>query len=230
MDQCLKLADWNGFPARRKDERSGAASCAAARVTPYIELGGVFNERMEIRFDPGGMVTIIAGTHSHGQGHATAFAQLVSRMARRAVRGDQLHPGRYREGRRSAAAPLRRAARWSAATGCASRPTRSSPAAKEMAGALMEAAPGDIEFRAGTFTVVGTDRRMSIGEVARAFFAPAGPVLKLGLGLEASAPVPARRAARPTIRTAVRYAKSRSIRKPAKCTSTASSRSTISAW
>ena len=33
---------------------------------------------MEIRFDPGGMVTIIAGTHSHGQGHATAFAQLVA--------------------------------------------------------------------------------------------------------------------------------------------------------
>jgi carbon-monoxide dehydrogenase large subunit len=55
---------------------------------------------------------------------------------------------------------------------------------KEMAGALMEAAPGDIEFSAGTFTVMGTDKRMSIGDVARAFFAPAGPVLKLGLGLD----------------------------------------------
>jgi len=48
----------------------------------------------------------------------------------------------------------------------------------------METAPGDIEFKAGTFTVAGTDKRMAIGDVARAFFAPAGPVTKLGLGLD----------------------------------------------
>jgi len=53
-----------------------------------------------------------------------------------------------------------------------------------MAGALLEASPGDIEFSAGTFTVVGTDKRLSIGQVARAFFAPAGPVMKFGLGLD----------------------------------------------
>jgi carbon-monoxide dehydrogenase large subunit len=53
-----------------------------------------------------------------------------------------------------------------------------------MAAALMEAAPGDIEFKAGTYAVIGTDKRMSIGDVARAFFAPAGPVLNLGLGLD----------------------------------------------
>jgi len=55
---------------------------------------------------------------------------------------------------------------------------------KQMAGALMEAAPDDIEFTAGTFTVIGTDKRLPIGEVARAFFAPAGPVTTLGLGLD----------------------------------------------
>ena len=44
----------------------------------YLEDSGVFNERMELRFDPSGMVTIVAGTHSHGQGHATTYAQLVS--------------------------------------------------------------------------------------------------------------------------------------------------------
>jgi aerobic carbon-monoxide dehydrogenase large subunit len=53
-----------------------------------------------------------------------------------------------------------------------------------MAAALMEAAPADIEFKAGTYTVVGTDKKMSISDVARAFFAPAGPVLKFGLGLD----------------------------------------------
>src|SRR5262249_32977349 len=77
MDKCLALADWKGFAQRRKDsERKG--KLRGRSVTPYIEIGGVFNDRMELRFDPSGMVSIIAGTHSHGQGHATAFAQLVS--------------------------------------------------------------------------------------------------------------------------------------------------------
>ena len=58
--------------------------------------------------------------------------------------------------------------------------------AREMAGVLMEAAAADIEFKAGKFTVAGTDKQMPITEVAKAFFAPAGPVLKFGLGLEAA--------------------------------------------
>ena len=77
MDQCLALADWDGYESRRKASAK-AGKLRGRAVTPYIELGGVFNERMELRFDPSGMVSIIAGTHSHGQGHATAFAQLVS--------------------------------------------------------------------------------------------------------------------------------------------------------
>ena len=182
MDQCLKLADWNGFPARRKDsERRGKRRGRA--VTPYIELGGVFNERMEIRFDPGGMVTIIAGTHSHGQGHATAFAQLVAQWL-----GVPFEAINYIQGDTEKVAFGRGtfAARSSLVGGNGLRVAADAVIArgKEMAGALMEAAPGDIEFNGGTFTVMGTDKRMSIGDVARAFFAPAGPVLKLGLGLD----------------------------------------------
>ena len=182
MDQCLNLADWNGFPVRRKDsERRGKRRGRA--VTPYIELGGVFNERMEIRFDPGGMVTIVAGTHSHGQGHATAFAQLVAQWL-----GVPFEAINYIQGDTEKVAFGRGtyAARSSLVGGNGLRVAADAIIArgKEMAGALMEAAPGDIEFSAGTFTVVGTDKRMSIGDVARAFFAPAGPVLKLGLGLD----------------------------------------------
>jgi carbon-monoxide dehydrogenase large subunit len=182
MDQCLALADWKGFAARRKEsERRGKLRGRA--VTPYIELGGVFNDRMEIRFDPGGMVSIIAGTHSHGQGHATAFAQLVAEWlgvpfeAINYIQGDteKVMFGRGTFAARSSLVggnALRNAADAVIARG------------KDMAGALMEAAPGDIEFKAGAYTVIGTDKRMSIGDVARAFFAPAGPVLKFGLGLD----------------------------------------------
>jgi carbon-monoxide dehydrogenase large subunit len=182
MDVCLRLSDWNGFAARRKEsERRGKLRGRA--VTPYIELGGVFNERMEIRFDPGGMVTTVAGTHSHGQGHATAFAQLVAEWlgvpfeSINYIQGDteKVMFGRGTFAARSSLVggnALRNAADVVIARG------------KEMAAALMEAAPGDVEFSAGTYTVMGTDKRMSISDVARAFFAPAGPVLKLGLGLD----------------------------------------------
>ena len=182
MDTCLAAADWNGFAARRKDsERRGKLRGRA--VTPYIELGGVFNERMEIRFDPGGMVTIIAGTHSHGQGHATAFSQLVAEWL-----GVSFEAINYIQGDTEKVAFGRGtfAARSSLVGGNGLRVAADAIIArgKEMAGALMEAAPGDIEFSAGTFTVMGTDKRMSIGDVAHAFFAPAGPVTKLGLGLD----------------------------------------------
>ena len=178
----MQLADWNGFPARRKEsERRGKLRGRA--VTPYIELGGVFNERMEIRFDPGGMVTIIAGTHSHGQGHATAFSQLVAEWL-----GVPFEAINYIQGDTEKVAFGRGtfAARSSLVGGNGLRVAADAVIArgKEMAGALMEAAPGDIEFNAGTFTVMGTDKRMSIGDVARAFFAPAGPVMKFGLGLD----------------------------------------------
>ena len=182
MDQCLALADWKGFGARRKEsQRRGKLRGRA--VTPYIELGGVFNERMEIRFDPGGMVTIIAGTHSHGQGHATAFAQLVAEWL-----GVPFEAINYIQGDTEKVAFGRGtfAARSSLVGGNGLRVAADAVIArgKEMAGALLEAAPSDIEFDAGTFTVVGTDKSMPIGQVARAFFAPAGPVMKLGLGLD----------------------------------------------
>jgi carbon-monoxide dehydrogenase large subunit len=55
-----------------------------------------------------------------------------------------------------------------------------------MAGALLETATSDIEFKQGKFTVVGTDKAIALTDVAKAFYAPAGPVLKFGIGLEAS--------------------------------------------
>jgi carbon-monoxide dehydrogenase large subunit len=184
MDQCLALADWDGFEARR------AASAKAGKlrgraVTPYIELGGVFNERMELRFDPSGMVSIIAGTHSHGQGHATAFAQLVSEWL-----GVPLDAIRYIQGDTEKVAIGRGtfAARSSMVGGVALRFAADAviAKAKPMAGALLEASSDDIEFKDGAFKVVGTDKAIPLTAVAKAFFAPAGPVLKFGLGLDAA--------------------------------------------
>lgn len=184
MDQCLALADWDGYENRR----SASAKIGKLRgraVTPYIELGGVFNERMELRFDPSGMVSIIAGTHSHGQGHATAFAQLVSEWL-----GVPLDAIRYIQGDTEKVAIGRGtfAARSSMVGGVALRFAADAiiAKAKPMAGILLEASADDIEFKDGIFKVAGTDKAIPLTAVAKAFFAPAGPVLKFGLGLDAA--------------------------------------------
>ena len=184
MDQCLTLADWDGFEKRRAASRKDGKLRGRA-VTPYIELGGVFNERMELRFDPSGMVSIVAGTHSHGQGHATAFAQLVSEWL-----GVPLDAIRYIQGDTEKVAIGRGtfAARSSMVGGVALRIAADGiiAKAKPMAGALLEANVEDIEFKDGTFTVVGTDKGIPLTAVAKAFYAPAGPVLRFGLGLDAA--------------------------------------------
>src|SRR6516165_8014481 len=77
LTKCQALADWQGYAARR------TASEAAGRrrgrgIVYYVENTGIFNERMELRFDPSGELTIVAGTLSHGQGHETSYAQMVA--------------------------------------------------------------------------------------------------------------------------------------------------------
>lgn len=184
MDRCLALADWNGFKARQAASKAKGKLRGRA-VTPYVEIAGVFNDRMELRFDASGTLSIIAGTHSHGQGHATAFAQLVSQWL-----GVPFESIRYIQGDTEKVAVGRGtfAARSSMVGGSALRVAADGiiTKAKAMAGALMETAADDIEFKDGNFTVKGTDKSIPLTAVAKAFFAPAGPVLKFGLGLDAA--------------------------------------------
>src|SRR5216684_555671 len=155
-------------------------------VSYYIEFGGIFNDRMDLRFDPGGTLTILGGTHSHGQGHATVFAQLVHEWLDvplediRYVQGDtaQFPIGRGTYGARSAIVggnALKAASEAIIAKG------------KQLAAAMMEADTADIEFKDGQYRVVGTDKALTIVDVAKAAYAPAGPLTeKFGVGLEST--------------------------------------------
>jgi carbon-monoxide dehydrogenase large subunit len=183
-DRCLELADWPGFPARKKQSEAKGRLRGRSLIY-YLEDSGVFNERMELRFDPSGMVTIVAGTHSHGQGHATTYAQLVSDWLGvpfenvRLVQGDTDAVAFGRGTYASRSAMLGGSALKGAADAIIEK-------AKQMAAHLVEASPKDIEFQAGKFTVVGTDRSLSLTDVAKAFYRPVGPTTKFGTGLDAS--------------------------------------------
>ncbi len=76
-EACLSLSDWDGFDERSRISRA-AGKLRGRSIVSYIEDTGVFNDRMELRFDPSGAVTIVAGTFSHGQSHATTYSQCVS--------------------------------------------------------------------------------------------------------------------------------------------------------
>jgi carbon-monoxide dehydrogenase large subunit len=185
LDQCLQVSDWQGYETRRgESEKSGKLRGRA--VTYYIEQGGIFNDRMDLRFDPSGSVSVIAGTHSHGQGHATVYAQLVHEWL-----GVPFETIRFIQGD-TAQVPFGRgtyAARSSLVGGNALKVAADAivEKAKPMAAALMEAAAGDLEFKDGQFRIVGTDKAMALPDVAKAFYAPMGPLTeKLGVGLEAS--------------------------------------------
>jgi len=185
LDKCVEASDWHGFAARRKQsEKHGKLRGRA--VSYYIEFGGIFNDRMDLKFDPGGTLTIFAGTHSHGQGHATVFAQIAHELLGvpfediRFVQGDtaQVAMGRGTYGARSAV--VGGSALKAAADAIIDK-------GKPMASALMEADVADIEFKDGRYRVSGTDKSIPLVDVAKAFYAPMGPLTRqLGVGLEAS--------------------------------------------
>ena len=185
MDKCIELSDWKGFAARKKaSEKSGKLRGRA--VSYYIEFGGIFNERMDLRFDPGGTLTVLGGTHSHGQGHATVFAQCVHEWL-----NVPLEDIRYVQGD-TAAVPIGRGtygARSAMVGGNALKAASDAiiEKGKQLAAAMMEADAADLEFKHGQYRVVGTDKTVSITDVAKASYAPAGPITdKFGVGLEAS--------------------------------------------
>jgi carbon-monoxide dehydrogenase large subunit len=184
MKECMELADWKGYSARQAASKR-SAKLRGRSVSYYIEHAGIFNDRMDIRFDPSGTVTIVAGTHSHGQGHATAFAQLVSDWL-----GVPFESIRYIQGDTDKV-PFGRgsyAARSSVIGSSALRFAADEiiDKGRRMAAHLLEAAADDIAFERGQFKVKGTDRTVSLMDAAKHFYRPVHLPHDVTLGLEGS--------------------------------------------
>ena len=160
--RALELADWKGFPERRRKSRK----LRGIGVANYIELNtGAPRERAEITVRPDGGVDVVLGTISSGQGHETSFAQLVAHwlgvdMASVRLRtgdtdvspiGGGTHSGRSMR----MAAPVMDVA-------CKAIIEKGRQAAAER----LEVAAVDIEFSAGEFRVKGTDRKVKLVELA----------------------------------------------------------------
>jgi carbon-monoxide dehydrogenase large subunit len=184
MEAGLKAADYAGF-ARRREDAARRGKLRGIGMATYIEACGVapsavagalgaragLYEVAEVRFHPTGTVTVFTGTHQHGQGNETTFAQVVSDKLGvpfenvEVVHGDtaKIPFGMGTYGSRSIAvggSALVKAIDKVIAKG------------KKIAAHILEAAERDIEFADGKFRVAGTDKAMSMGEVAFAAYVP----------------------------------------------------------
>jgi aerobic carbon-monoxide dehydrogenase large subunit len=182
LDKALELSDYKNFPERKaasakKGKLRGiglSAYIEACGIAPSAAVGSLgagvgLWESAEVRVNPVGTVEILTGSHSHGQGHETTFAQLVSDRLGvdfnnvSIVHGDtdkvQFGMGTY--GSRSGAVGMHAISKAL---------DKIEAKAKKIAAAVMEASTDDVEFKNGTFTVKGTDKKMAFGEVALAAY------------------------------------------------------------
>jgi len=200
LDDAMKVADVAGFPARKAAAAKrgmlrglGYASyieaCGLAPSNVAGALGaraGLF-EAGQVRVNPTGSVTVFTGSHSHGQGHETTFAQIVAGRLGidianvEIVHGDtgRIPFGMGTYGSRSLSV---------GGTAIVKALDKVIAKGKKIAAHLLEAAEADIEFKDGKFTVAGTDRSKAFAEVSLAAYVPHNyPLDKLEPGLDETA-------------------------------------------
>lgn len=200
LDRAIELADVKGFRARRDASRAKGRlrgmgyscyieACGLAPSNIAGALGaraGLF-EVGEIRVHPTGSVTVFTGSHSHGQGHETTFAQVVADRLGvpienvEIVHGDtgRIPFGMGTYGSRSIAV---------GGSAIVKALDKIEAKAKKIAAHLLEASAEDIEFQDGVFRVAGTDRTKTFGEVALTAYVPHNyPLDKLEPGLNENA-------------------------------------------
>ncbi len=167
MDRALALGDWAGFAARKAAAKQ-RGKLLGVGLANYVETtSGAPRERAEIVVTPDGRVDLVIGTQASGQGHETSFSMLIAdwlgvpfeavdvRYGDTAFvsAGGGSHSGRSM---RFASIVIRNATFDIIEKG------------KRIAATLLQAASADVTFEAGRFAVAGTERALSIFEVARA--------------------------------------------------------------
>jgi carbon-monoxide dehydrogenase large subunit len=166
MEEAMAAAGWRERDARKADARR-RGKLHGIGLASYVEAcSAVGEEDARIRMDEDGGATVWVGTQTNGQGHATAYIQLLNDrlgLEPEMIRIRQGDTGEWAKGGGTGGSRsllMGGLAIHGAADLVLER-------ARKIAGHLLEAAEADIEFADGDFTIVGTDRRIALGEVAK---------------------------------------------------------------
>ena len=181
LERALAASDYTGFPVRRRNGKKlrgigiacyiESSGVAPSRLAGMMGARGGFYEAATVRVAPDGSVTAYLGTHNHGQGHATTFAQILAARLGVALERIGIVEGD------TAAVPVGTGtfgSRSIAVGGSALHAASEKIVAKgrRIAAHLLEAAAADIEFKDGVFRVAGTDRAVTFAQVAGAAYVP----------------------------------------------------------
>ncbi|MFG6517008.1 xanthine dehydrogenase family protein molybdopterin-binding subunit [Sulfitobacter sp. 1A13496] len=200
MDKLEEIADHAGFEARRR-ESEAKGKLRGFGVNCYIEACGIapsnlvgqlgaragLYESATVRVNATGGLVVMTGSHSHGQGHETSFAQVVADMIGidenmvEIVHGDtsKVPMGMGTYGSRSLAV---------GGSAMVRATEKIIAKAKKIASHLLEASEGDIELKDGAFSVAGTDKSVAWGDVTLAAYVPHNyPLEEIEPGLEETA-------------------------------------------
>jgi aerobic carbon-monoxide dehydrogenase large subunit len=166
LDRALARADWTGFPARRAaSERAG--QLRGIGLCCFLEVaGGILDEMVDLRFEADGTVALRTGVQAMGQGHLSTFPPLVAQRLGVDVSAVRLIQGDSDEvpvGTPSVASRSLMMAGSATVLAC----TTAIDKGRRLTAWLFEASVADIEFAAGRFSVVGTDRAIGILDLAR---------------------------------------------------------------
>lgn len=182
MDGALDMIDYGSFAARRADAQARGKLRGIGIANCIEQSAGGPPEWAQIRFDPSGTVTLIMGTHNHGQGHETIFRQMLADML-----GLEFEQVRMLQGDTDVAmAGTGTFGSRSSGVGGASIQAASNKIidkCKIVVAHHLEVAVEDLEFDDGTFTVAGTDKNMSLMDAAKnaQSFMTAPPGFEVGL-------------------------------------------------
>jgi carbon-monoxide dehydrogenase large subunit len=179
MEIALEASNYAGFGARQAASRATGKLRGIALANAIEQAAGPVPEYAEIRFQPSGSAMLLLGTKSHGQGHETSFKQILHEKIGidpadvHFIDGDtdRVAFGMGSNGSRSMV---------TGGTALVIAADKVIAKGKKIAAQMMEAAVADIEFDDAKFTVVGTDRSVTLKQVAIAAFQPA----RLPKGLE----------------------------------------------
>jgi aerobic carbon-monoxide dehydrogenase large subunit len=163
---ALELADVKGFAARKRESRK-RGKLRGLGVGNFLEVTAPPSKELaQIEFNADGTVTLTTGTFDFGMGHATPFAQVLSEKLGvpfekiKLVQGDsdRVPTGGGSGGSKSLI---------HSGTAIVEASAKIIEKGKEAASHVLEAAPADIEFHRGRFVIAGTDRAISIMELAQ---------------------------------------------------------------
>ena len=165
FNKALEISDYANFAKRKKESRKQGKLRGIA-VGSYLEVTAPpSGELGKVTFEPDGTVTLTTGTLDYGQGHATPFAQVLSaqlglpfeKIVLEQNDSDRVRFGNGTGGSRSITA---------SGTAIVEASQHVIAKGRQAAAHILEAAEGDIEFANGRFTITGTDRSISIMELA----------------------------------------------------------------